>query len=220
MNLEDCAWNTLCDILHHSRPETIPLAALESQPFVITKNTSISRYVVEYVDLRDGRTREFHLYRIPSHITFGAPLCRRLISNLETERDQLVDRKPLHLLILCKKSSNKCDSLFAEMMDTVWEVLTYEELRFNKLKSVLVPDYELVHGEDDYKSALEHLGTEDLSKVARIKAREDAVARLMGMRHGDLFRKVVPHGLAGYVQEYRCAHDRLEDNDDEDDAEE
>ena len=209
------AMDILNEIWREFRPEKVKF---EGPPQIVPlkRNVDVEVYSQEYTDVRDQRVKTVKLIVFKPVHTFGVPLCRKLLSLLSNDDSEDAIQRPDHVVILCSKSSKKVLECLNEEVGLIWEVLYYDELRVNKLKNRLVPSMHIV---TDLDAAYKELGTSDMMHVPRIRAREDAAARLLGVRHQDLILITRYDSVVGVSREYRYANDILQVDEDADDGE-
>ena len=131
----------------------------------------------------------------------GDKLCMDTVKAVVAECKQ-VD----HVVFIRSKESNYITD-FLDKSLPLWEKLSYDDLSFNLFKSGMVPLYEPLLTGDKKWAALQFLNVtnpEEAHKhVPRMIHREDAVARVLGLRPGDMVRVTKGDTMTGYNTSFR-----------------
>lgn len=172
------AFRILADLWKNYRHERVILheKGLESVQF--RKKFRLFSYRTSYA------TRSLlFLFMIPGQ-TFGMEQAKivaktygKLVPNAESPADHIV-------VVRCKDS--KAIPSVMDAAGFIWETISYEELRFNKMECGLVPLYRTVFDESEQKDLLRRLGMDHLMLLPKAIFRKDAIGRLLGWCVGDL----------------------------------
>jgi DNA-directed RNA polymerase subunit H (RpoH/RPB5) len=200
----------LNEIWKNYRMEGISFGGMPEQ-VQITRQVTADIFRNVYRNVRNDQMTSVALVVFGRAITFGAPLCRKLLSLMEPDNqanDTAIPR-PDHLVILCDKTSNKVLQMIREVDGMYGELFFYSDFSFNKLQNQRQPRFEIVKP-NELKEAYAEIGTDNMQKIPRIRIQDDISARLMGLRHQDLVRLVRGHPVVGIWREYRYANDRMQ----------
>lgn len=176
------------------RPEKIQLGIVPLQAAHLRKIGPCWMKRTNYVDPRDPQhaTRKLHVVFLQPDMTFGKAETTALLQELDLD----------HVIVVCRTMSNHNEAHLNQGVpphrkqdqDTrrtvkTWEVLYYRELEIMILSSVYVPPHRVVCDAKERERVIHQvlkLTPQTVGRLNKILARKDAVARLLGLRSGDL----------------------------------
>lgn len=178
---------------------SFPTDDLETLSF--KKNYSVSMTKQMSRDPRNGKERMVYVLFVPLKQTLHTELTSILVTAAE-------ERNYEHVVLVCSSTTKNTKSSLQKSMTIIWEVLSYDDLKFCAPCNVLVPiKYELLTDKERAEF------TTDPSKLRKMFARDngqvkhhvkqDVMARLLGFRMGDIVRITEAHTSTGLSISHR-----------------
>lgn len=187
----------LSEIWQTGRHERVTLDGTELQRENFLKKMHVWYAQKQYVDPRDGQVKRIAFVFVPKRLGLGSDLATYI-------KDRFCDEVD-HLVVVRSNESKTPAQIFDEA-DVVWETIDYDEIAFNKFKCAGVPRYTIIHNEEERTAALREMDVykeEDMDHIWKIGFRTDPMARLLGLRLGDLVRVVSNNANTGIEVKYR-----------------
>lgn len=159
---------------------------------VTLKKWAVWAHITAYADpRRAGAQTRVAFVMLQRGKTLGADISTAILQTYRNPDapETLVD----HLVVVCTKASKKVKNAYDESGCVFWEILLYEELAFNKMTCARVPKYTPLLTDAERQRAHAELGIagpQEYAKLPRILHRVHPLARLLGLRDGDLVRVV------------------------------
>lgn len=178
------------------REEKHALVVENLEPFLLRRGVSIWSHRSTYRSPRQPfQNVSLTIVFMPPERTFGSDDVKSVCTQLSETTN--------HLLVVRNKESKVAPGVL-DQAGFIWEMVSYEDLRFDKLASNLVPTYSIVAKEQHAKLLGEMgltLGQEH--KLPIMIFRADAIGRLLGFREKDIVKLSHTHILTGVSSSYR-----------------
>jgi len=180
------------------RPEGVELSAPQLAYRRFPKKYYVWEVCARYGDPRaeDHPAVPVAFVFVPPNTTVGVDLAKYLVKQYSVHAR--------HLVIVCTKSSRSTGGVL-DASGMVWESVSYDDVGVCIMDSGLVHSYTVLVGAGRAEAmASLGLATEnELARLPLLRYREDPVARLLGLREGDLVRVKSPCTLTGQDVTYR-----------------
>jgi len=167
------ALKTLNKIWSTFRGEHVAFSEDSMLPLVFRKNYTAWKLQTLTVDPRDNTQRMVHVLFIPQRTVMNTEIVTILITHAQ-------ENEYKHMVVVSASIPKTAKQNISKIQgDMIWEAVSYDELKVCTPANVLVPKYDIV-------PLQEHLqfNTEKMRKMSI----NDAMARVLGFRRGDILR--------------------------------